>query len=781
LIIAVLDNDVAGARYTEIVEPVRKDDQIVQTPRQPSFLYVNLTSEPIAIVNATAAVLDSEAALIIGSQYFIFTPQNWTATALFQIYGQYNEIKDGDKNFSISVTFMSADPNYNNRVVISNCTLIDTNIATFNHDIYHLEISEPNRTSSFIIWPQSAPTKDLNLSFVLVGIDATKLRVTPSVLLFTPLNWRVRRTVLVSPIDNFVVDGTMNATIYEVLATSDPNYAAADVIMKNISVLIFDDDSSDILVTQANGSTFERGGNSSFMIRLNSQPISDVLVTATSMRPLEGIVSPQTSQITFNATNWHVWTLVIVVGVDDVFIDGAQAYNISIVCASADPQYNNRHNKFVEFVNADDDKPGVTFSKSSVTVHEPDSGANFTVRLNSQPYHDVVLIVKSLDSSRAEVMFNVTITPSMWNHQQSVHVHAVDNKIMEGTQTVIIQVDVLSLDRDYNVSAFSNLTCYVTDFNIAAFNVSIYPQNISEAGQTAIISIILNSRPRSPVNFTLLTTLPDKNTFGNNGLLVVMPYEWNVYSNIFVVPIDNWLVDGTLRANITIMAKSLDLNYNVLMSQVVYVDILDNDTAFPVVSEVRGVVNILRGAANFTVKLHSQPYFNVSFDVFTTRDDQALLSINNLVPAKSVSITLTQLNWYIPIAIQVHGQNDRIINGNNNFTVMFSNLRSRDTLYDGQSLMPINLTNFQVLANADLYKTVPVGSVTLCTSGTLCTFVLQARDSFWNAITEGDTAYTFEILNTANSSTQVVSNLVDAGYGSSNFTYITTRAGNLSD
>ena len=173
LIIAVQDNDVAGAEYTQIVESVRKDDQIVQIPRQPSKLYVNITSQPVSAVNATVVVLDSEAAVVIGSHYYVFTPQNWTSTAMFQIYGVYNEIKDGDKNFSISVTFYSSDPNYNNRVVIANCILIDTNIATFNHDKYELQVSEPNVTSSFTIWPQSAPTKDLNLSFVLVGIDAT--------------------------------------------------------------------------------------------------------------------------------------------------------------------------------------------------------------------------------------------------------------------------------------------------------------------------------------------------------------------------------------------------------------------------------------------------------------------------------------------------------------------------------------------------------------------------------------------------------------------------------
>jgi len=347
LIISVQDNDVAGAEYTRVVESVRKDDQVVQTPRQPSKLYVNITSQPVADVNASVLVLDSEAGIVIGSQYYIFQPQNWTSTALFQIYGVYNEVKDGDKNFSIAITFYSSDPNYNNRVVIANCTMIDTNIATFNHDKYELQISEPNVTSKFTIWPQSAPTRDLNLSFFLVGIDAAKLRVTPSILYFTPSNWRTRRTVVVSPIDNFVVDGTINSTIYESLATTDPNYAAADVVMKNVSVVILDDDSSDVLVTQANGSTAEQGGNSTFMIRLQSQPVADVLITATSMRPLEGIVSPESSQLTFNSSNWNAWARVVVVGVDDSFVDGAQAYNISVVCASADPQYNNRHSKLV--------------------------------------------------------------------------------------------------------------------------------------------------------------------------------------------------------------------------------------------------------------------------------------------------------------------------------------------------------------------------------------------------------------------------------------------------
>ena len=115
--------------------------------------------------------------------------------------------------------------------------------------------------------------------------------------------------------------------------------------------------------------------------------------------------------------------------------------------------------------------------------------------------------------------------------------------------------------------------------------------------------------------------------------------------------------------------------------------------------------------------------------------------MNNAVPLQLINIVFSQLNWNIPVVVEVVGQNDRIINGNNNFTVRFSELQSSDASYHGQSIMPLHMTNFQVLANASLVRTIPVGSVTLCTTGILCTFNLQARDAFSNAITEGDTAY----------------------------------------
>ncbi len=80
--------------------------------------------------------------------------------------------------------------------------------------------------------------------------------------------------------------------------------------------------------------TSEAGGQASFSVALDSQPLADVVIPVAVSDPSEGVVS--TTELVFTSENWDKPQTITVTGVDDDEVDGDAAYLIALGPAVSD-------------------------------------------------------------------------------------------------------------------------------------------------------------------------------------------------------------------------------------------------------------------------------------------------------------------------------------------------------------------------------------------------------------------------------------------------------------
>ena len=212
--------------------------------------------------------------------------------------------------------------------------------------------------------------------------------MTPDNLEFTPTNWNTPQTVTVTGIDDDVDDGPQDySVVLSAIISNDPDYS--DLTFSPVSATNSDDDSAGIGVSSISGDTTESGGTATFTVELESQPTANVTIGVSSSDTSEGTVSLAT--LTFTSSNWDTPKTVTVTGVDDELLDGNVSYTVNLAAAtSGDPNYSGRDPNDVTVTNLDDDSAGIIVSPTSgLTTSENGSTATFTMRLTSQPTHNV--------------------------------------------------------------------------------------------------------------------------------------------------------------------------------------------------------------------------------------------------------------------------------------------------------------------------------------------------------------------------------------------------------
>jgi hypothetical protein len=198
-----------------------------------------------------------------------------------------------------------------------------------------LVTSESGTTVTFQVKLGSPPTADVTIP--LSSDRPTEGSVSPASLVFTTTNWDQPQTVTIKGVDDQVSYGPQPYNILTGAATSsDPRYDGLDA--DDVAVTNLDDDAGLVLVGAESIVTTEWGGSTTFQVRLDRQPSAPVHVPFASTDTTEGTVSP--AELVFTSSDWNTPKEVTVTGVDDVLVDGTQAYAISIgPLTSTDPFY----------------------------------------------------------------------------------------------------------------------------------------------------------------------------------------------------------------------------------------------------------------------------------------------------------------------------------------------------------------------------------------------------------------------------------------------------------
>lgn len=310
--------------------------------------------------------------------------------------------------------------------------------------------TEAGGTVTFTARLATPPSGNVTVS---VGTsDPSEGTMSVSSLVFTPVNWKVPQSVIVTGQNDWIDDGPQTYTILLGAAVStDPAYAGwdpADVVLVNS-----DDDTAGILVgTVSPASTTESGGAATFTVRLASQPLFPVTFPVASSDPTEGVVNR--SSLTFTSADWQSPQTVTVTGVDDFVDDGNISYSVVLgPASSSDPLYAGLDPADPALGNMDDDTAGIVVSAPSpASTSEAGGVSTFAVRLASQPLATVTVPVASGDPTEGWASpASLAFSAGNWQVAQTVTVTGVNDWLVDGTQAYqVVLGPVASADPLYD-------------------------------------------------------------------------------------------------------------------------------------------------------------------------------------------------------------------------------------------------------------------------------------------------------------------------------------------
>jgi alpha-tubulin suppressor-like RCC1 family protein len=211
--------------------------------------------------------------------------------------------------------------------------------------------SEDGDSSTFSVALGTKPTGSVTVALsVSVASEAT---LDTESLTFDASNFDQPQTVTIRGKDDDVDDGDRPyKVVFAKAVSSDKGYGA--ITPTALSLTNIDNDSAGLAVSTASPSvTTEKGGTTTFSVRLRTKPTANVTVPIVSATPTEGAVDKVS--LTFTADNYKTEQTVTVVGVNDTMPDGDVAYEILIgKTASTDAVYKDLQDT-VKLKNVDDD------------------------------------------------------------------------------------------------------------------------------------------------------------------------------------------------------------------------------------------------------------------------------------------------------------------------------------------------------------------------------------------------------------------------------------------
>jgi hypothetical protein len=672
-----VDNDTAGITVTDV------SGATTEAGAQATFT-VALNSEPRSTVTLTVDSSDKSEGTVSPTT-LTFTPANWKAPQTVTVTGVDDEAADGQQTYSISfLQAASEDSGYSaltpRSVSVKNT---DNDTAGFTVSAASGPTTEAGGQASFSVVLNSQPADDVTVHFGTS--DLSEGQPSTDRLTFTPVNWKAPQQVLVTGVNDDLVDGNQPYSI-SFSATTGGDAAYVALTPSAVAFSNTDDDSAGLTVSALSGPTTEAGGQASFTVALTSEPVADVTLAFQSSDMTEGTLS--TSSLTFTAQNWKAPQTVLVTGINDDLADGNQPYSIVFgATTSTDTNYSGLVTPNLSVSNTDDDSAGITVSALSGATTEAGDQASFTVVLNSEPYADVTLAFQSSDTTEGTLSTSsLTFTAQNWKAPQTVLVTGVNDDLADGNQPYAITFGATtSTDAAYAGITPANVSASNTDNDSAGITVSALSGATTEAGGQASFTVVLTSQPYDSVKLALSSSNTAEGTLSTPSLTFTAQ-NWKAPQTVLVTGVNDDRADGNQPYTITFApSMSADPAYNNLTPMNVSASNTDNDSAGITVSAISGATTEAGGQASFTVVLTSEPYANVTLAVSSSNTAEGTLS--------TPSLTFTAQNWNAPQTVLVTGVNDNRVDGNQPYAITFAPSTSTDAAYNNVTPMSVQVSN----------------------------------------------------------------------------------------
>ena len=624
---------------------------------------VSLGSVPTADV-VVDLTLSMSADLELPTAELTFTPQNWNTVQDVSVVSRHDH--DAVNDF-VQIAFNAGGGGYSGVLALLRTVVTDDDIPSLPNvgTIQVMEGSSKDFSIDLVVEPFGTVTLDIN------GATDTGLTFEPSRLVYTVGNWNVHQTVTVSAAhDNDVDDETFEVTL-------DVSGGGYDNVSRRLTVVITDDDTAGITVSQTT-LTVAEGGSGEYTIVLDTQPTADVTVTIVD--PTDNTDATTTpNDLTFSSTDWSTAKTVTVNAAQD-----ADAVNdtatVTHTVTSADTGYSAASANNVDVTITDNDTAGITVSRTTLTVAEGGSG-EYTIVLNTQPTADVtVTIVDPTDNTDATTTPNdLTFSSTDWSTAKTVTVNAAqDADAVNDTATVTHTVT--SADTGYNAASANNVDVTITDNDTAGITVSRTTLTVAEGG-SGEYTIVLNTQPTADVTVTIVdpTDNTDATTTPND--LTFTSTDWSTAKTVMVnAAQDADAVNDT--ATVTHTVTSADTGYSAASANNVDVTITDNDTAGITVS--RTTLTVAEGGSGeYTIVLNTQPTADVTVTIVDPTD-------NTDATTDPADLTFSSTDWSTAKTVTVNAAQDA--DAVNDTATVTHTVTSVDTGYSAASANNVDVT-----------------------------------------------------------------------------------------
>lgn len=253
-----------------------------------------------------------------------FTPANWNVVQTVKVSGVDDLLSDGTINYSIVTgDVTSTDPLYD---AFDGSTIPDVAMQNQDNDnpgvvvnVIDGTTSESGGTAKVQFSLLAQPNNGASVTIPLSISNTAEGTISQTSITITNANWNnsVANEVTITGVDDLLTDGDVTYNLVTGDPTSaDPLYDAitaaqvADPLLTNI-----DNDLPGFTVNPSSLTFSENGGTATFTVKLNAQPLTNVVLDLASTNLLAATVSP--ASLTFTNANWNVLQTVTLTGVMD--------------------------------------------------------------------------------------------------------------------------------------------------------------------------------------------------------------------------------------------------------------------------------------------------------------------------------------------------------------------------------------------------------------------------------------------------------------------------------
>ncbi|MBQ9243653.1 MAG: hypothetical protein IJ165_10620 [Proteobacteria bacterium] len=423
-----IDNDVAGLNINIPAE----DYEIIEG--QDSLVVVKLNTQPKNDVKVSIAI-DNVNEAVSDTKEVVLNAENWKNGVNVRLTGVRDYVIDGDKPVKITFTSASEDEDYNLEPVVFDATVKDMDKADLVVSMGDAPVVKEGDSGmvTMSVSLASKPTKDVTVALSVT--DPSELKINKQSLTFKPEHWDIGQDVLVSSVDDDIVDGNIKSKVVMQMTSGDNNFKDKT---KEVEFTTVDDDVAGFLIN-SNSASFPEGSGAttSMKVSLQSQPTADVKVTVSSTDASELQVT-SASTLTFTTSNWKTPQEVSVKVVDDHIADGTQTAQVKFVGASSDANFNGITGYSALYTITDDDAPSIVLTSAVTTIPQASPSTVASVALGIEPTSNVTVTLVSDHKAITFSPSTLTFTTANWDKAQEVKVNADFSGIATASATANI-------------------------------------------------------------------------------------------------------------------------------------------------------------------------------------------------------------------------------------------------------------------------------------------------------------------------------------------------------